>query len=144
LGTSWDVDGDSVHDGAECAYGTDPTSAASKPNAATCRDGAAAGTDTDQDGLLDNWETCKWRTSKAVVDSDGDGLGDCIEVMDTNGNGSMTNADAALVTQVAFNLISGDLASMDINGNGFITYADSIFIAQAVFNAASFATTPCL
>ena len=60
--------------------------------------------------------------------------GDCLEVMDVNGNGVATNADAVAVKQAVFSVIIGDLAAMDINGNGVITNADAVFIQQAVFN----------
>jgi hypothetical protein len=129
---SWDTDGDSVLDGAECALGADPTNTADKPSAAAC----GGSGDDDGDGLQNSWETCKWGTSNSSADSDGDGLSDCLEVMDVNGNGVVTNADAVAVKQAAFSVIIGDLAAMDINGNGALTNADAVFIQQAVFNVA--------
>jgi hypothetical protein len=127
---SWDSDGDAVLDGAECALGTDPANSSDKPSAIAC----GGGGDDDGDGLPNSWETCKWGTSNSSADSDGDGLGDCLEVMDVNGNGVATNADAVAVKQAVFSVIIGDLAAMDINGNGVITNADAVFIQQAVFN----------
>jgi hypothetical protein len=127
---SWDTDGDSVFDGVECALGTNPTDAGSRPGVAAC-----GGTgDSDGDGLLDAWEICKWGTSESNIDSDGDGLGDCLEVMDTNGNGVVTNADALAVKQAVFGVVVGDLAAMDINGNGVLTNGDAMFILHALFD----------
>jgi hypothetical protein len=60
--------------------------------------------------------------------------GDCLEVMDVNGNGAVSNADAVVVKQAAFSMIIGDLWAIDINGNGVITNADAVFIQQAVFD----------
>jgi hypothetical protein len=47
--------------------------------------------DDDGDGLLNTWETCKWGTDPNVIDSDGDGRGDCKEAADVDGNGGSTS-----------------------------------------------------
>jgi hypothetical protein len=110
-----------VLDGAECALGTDPANRASVPTVAQC-----GGTgDTDGDGLQNAWETCKWGTNPGIVDSDGDGIGDCTEAVDTNGNGiilgdfgadGLNSARATLLSAAAF----GKDGDFDLNGNGIV------------------------
>jgi hypothetical protein len=133
---SWDTDGDAVRDGVECALGTDPTDPGSSPTDQQCRNGLPVDTDSDTDGILDDWEQCKWGSAVDATDSDGDGASDCFEAMDTNGNGFLTPADAVLVLRVVFALGDGDFAAMDINGNGFLTSADGTLIMRAVFSIA--------
>ena len=82
-GPSWDTDGDGALDGVECQLGTNPRSAASKPAVAQC----GGATDADHDGLTAAAERCKWGTADTAADSDGDGLKDCVEANDTNGDG---------------------------------------------------------
>lgn len=82
---------------------------------------------------MNAWETCHWGTSNGSADSDGDGLRDCVEAFDVNGNSIVTNADAVFVQQVVFAVIGADW-TFDINGNGTITNGDAILIKQAVFN----------
>ena len=95
-----DSDGDRVTDGAECALGSDPANAASKPAApvpGTDADGdglsdafeAMIGTnpnakDTDGDGLQDGWEYKGYGSNPLVVDTDGDGVTDGCEVASLN------------------------------------------------------------
>ena len=62
-----DTDGDSVLDGAEVLSGSNPLSAASKPD------------DTDHDGLSDDYET-SIGTKPLNPDTDGDALSDSLEV----------------------------------------------------------------
>ena len=66
-----DTDGDRVLDGAECALGTNPASAASKPTPAQC----GPVTDTDGDRLSDRVETCGYNTNRLVNDTDVDNDG---------------------------------------------------------------------
>ena len=82
-GPSWDTDNDGVRDGVECALGTNPRDRTSKPTVATCGGGA----DADIDGLTAAEERCKWGTNDTLTDSDGDGLRDCVEANDIDGNG---------------------------------------------------------
>jgi hypothetical protein len=96
----------------------------------------ASDSDDDDDGLTDYAELCGWGTLAAgtgSTDSDADGLGDCREVMDVNGNGLITNGDATLVQQAFFSLIAGDRASMDVNRNAVITNGDATLARQAFF-----------
>jgi len=132
---SWDSDGDSVLDGAECTLGTDPANPASKPTTAQC-----GGTgDTDGDGLLNAWETCKWSTNPAVQDSDGDTKGDCVEAVDTDGNGivdyggdALNSARATLLPAASF----GKDGDFDLNGNNVLMGdfgADTLTVARMAF-----------
>jgi hypothetical protein len=121
---SWDSDGDAVRDGAECALGTDPANRLSRPSAAAC-----GGTgDTDTDGLLNAWETCKWGTNINVIDSDGDTRGDCKEAADVDGNGAVNLNDvvayakAALLAPAAF----GKDGDFDIDGNNVLNLNDVV------------------
>jgi hypothetical protein len=65
-----DSDGDSVLDRAECALGTNPADAGSKPGVVS--------PDGDNDQLPDAWETAL-RSNPAIGDSDADGVRDGIE-----------------------------------------------------------------
>ena len=133
--TSWDTDGDTVPDGVECAAGTDPTTAAGTGNGAADRSACASlygSADADEDGLRDYLERCKWQTNPNGSDTDGDGMGDCHEAYDVNGNGFVTTADASLVLRAASGIDAGDLAAEDANGNGFVAPADRTIILRAV------------
>jgi hypothetical protein len=128
---SWDSDGDGVLDGAECALGTDPANPASRPTTAQC---GAAG-DTDGDGLQNAWETCKWGTNPALIDSDGDTKGDCVEAADVDGNGvvSFTGdviyyAKAILLSTASF----GKDGDFDIDGNNALNFTGDV-IQEAKF-----------
>jgi hypothetical protein len=129
-GTSWDTDGDVVPDGVECVLGTSPV-VNSFDHRNTCNSSQADG-DDDSDGLQNDWETCGWKSSPSVIDSDGDGLCDALEAMDVNGNGVVTNGDAVFIQQHTLGIIVGDAAAMDINRNGVITNGDRIFVIQAI------------
>lgn len=128
-GPSWDTDGDAVRDGAECALGFDPRSAASKPGAATC--GGAA--DLDLDGLSVSAEKCKWGTSDTLADSDGDGIKDCVEANDTNGDGVANFPADVLNSAKAANSIIQKTLDFDLNGDGVVTFpGDTILSAKMV------------
>ena len=128
---AWDTDGDAVRDGFECAHGFDPTDPMSKPTAEQC-----GGTgDTDGDGLLDAWENCKWGTNPAVVDTDGDGRGDCKEAADVDGNGVVNfvgdviyYAQATLLSPALF----GKDGDFDIDGNNLVNFVGDV-IEEAKF-----------
>jgi hypothetical protein len=131
-GPSWDTDGDSVRDGVECLGGTNPRVAAAGDRT-TCSSLAGGTGDTDGDGIDDTAEFCKWGSSRTVQESDGDGLGDCTEVMDVNGNGLVTNGDATLIRSAFFGVIGND-GDFDTNGNGAVTNGDAIQVQQAFFS----------
>ncbi len=124
-GPSWDTDGDSMPDGPECVRGYDPTSPASKPSVAEC-----GGTgDGDGDGLLNGWETCGWGTNSTLIDTDGDGMGDCKEAADVDGNGvldyggdGLGTAKAILLPPSAF----GKGGDFDIDKNGVLDFGSDV------------------
>jgi hypothetical protein len=94
--------------------------------------------DSDGDGLLDAWETCKWGTYASdpdgpggidPQDSDGDGIGDCTEAVDTNGNGiilgdfgsdALNSARATLLPAGVGPGQFGKDGDFDLNGNNVI------------------------
>ena len=128
-GPSWDTDGDGVRDGAECALGTNPRSAASRPSAAACGGGA----DADVDGLPASAETCKWGTSDASGDSDGDGLKDCIEANDTNGDGVQNFPGDTVNSAKAANGVIVRTLDFDLNGDASVNFpGDTILSAKMV------------
>ena len=131
-GPSWDTDGDGVLDGVECSIGTNPRFAAAGDMGA-CRSFAGGSADTDGDSIDNGAEVCKWGTNQLVHDSDGDGLGDCREIMDVNGNKVVTSSDAVIVLQAVFAVIGND-GAFDINGNGVVTASDSTLIKQVIFD----------
>jgi hypothetical protein len=132
-GPSWDTDGDGVRDGVECTLGHNPRSRTDRPSTADC-----GGTgDSDGDGLPDAWETCKWGTNPAVIDSDGDTLGDCKEAADVDGDGQtnlhdvVATAKAALLADAAF----GKDGDFDIDGDSRVNLNDVVQEAKVALIA---------
>ena len=132
-GTSQDNDGDGASDGAECTLGTDPNDPASRPSTAAC----GGTTDADGDGLTAASETCKWGTDDTLVDSDGDGIKDCVEANDTNGDGVQNfPGDTINSAKAAFN-INQQTSNYDLNGDGVVNFpGDTILSAKMAFNIA--------
>jgi hypothetical protein len=129
-GPSWDTDNDGVPDGYECAHGSNPRDPASRP-AALPDDNA----DDDGDGLLNGWERRGWGTNPGLVDSDGDGLGDCQEAADVDGNGvvSFTGdvnayAKAMLLPAASF----GSSMDFDLNKDGITNFVGDV-VQEAKF-----------
>jgi hypothetical protein len=126
-GPSWDANCNAKLDGKEasCPLATNPTG------------------DDDGDGLLNTWEVCKWGTNPNIVDSDGDGKGDCIEACDTDGNGLCGFGDDALNSARATLLPAGTGTGkfgkdgdFDLNGNNLLSGDfgnDTIRTAQYAF-----------
>jgi hypothetical protein len=139
-GPSWDSDGDTVLDGAECTLGTDPANPASVPSTALC---GGSSVDTDGDGLRDAWETCKWGTNPNVgfTDTDGDGLGDCKEAADVNGD-SLVDFVGDVIYYAKAALIAGwgKDGDFDINGDGIVDFVGDV-IQEAKF---ALGAEPCL
>ena len=106
------------------------TTGAAADRAACVASLAFPNADDDGDGLLNAWEKCKWGSSNAAINTDGDALGDCKEVMDVNGNSMVTASDSTLIRQAVFGIIFGDLAAMDINAHGTVNASDSTLILQ--------------
>jgi hypothetical protein len=132
-GPSWDTDDDQVRDGIECQVGINPR-VASVGDRTACADWVADGlADWDGDGLLNAWEVCKWGSIPWEVDSDFDGIGDCVEALDINGSGVANPADATFVYRAAFGIMAGDW-TFDVNGNGQVSAADGSLIQRAFFD----------
>jgi subtilisin len=140
---AWDSDGDGARDGAECALGTDPTNAADRPTVAQC-----GGTgDFDGDGLKNAWESCKWGSNSIVIDSDGDGTGDCVEAADVDGNGvvdfvadNISYAKAALLPAGCGAGQYGKDGDFDMNGDGIVDFVADV-MQEAKF---ALGVEPCL
>ena len=129
-GPAWDTDNDGVLDGYECTHGSNPRDRASRP-AALPDDN----TDTDGDGLLNGWERRGWGTNPALVDSDGDGRGDCKEAADVDGNGlvnftgdAVAYAAATLRPTASF----GKTMDFDINKEGVVDFVGDV-VREAKF-----------
>jgi hypothetical protein len=128
LPVDFDSDGDHLHDGWECANGSNPMSASSKvlgPNA----------TDTDGDHVPDVWENRGYNASGGNSDSDGDGCGDMVEVGSVNGNRALEDADRLAVARRALNVLAVDVEQdyvLDISKNGVVDDGDRLFVARAV------------
>jgi len=126
-----DSDGDGVIDSVECAAGTDPVDAASKPPPpGTC-------TDADGDGVRDELESRGWGTSAAAGDSDGDGRPDGVEIVDVDGNGVVTLTDALVVARAASlvspftpPLTSVEVRAFDLDRNGVVNFNDALLAAR--------------
>jgi len=134
---SGDITYDDNNDGTWKGAGDDGPSWDDNMNAkldgreALCPSGVPT-TDTDKDGLTDRMEYCKWGSSPIKVDSDGDTKGDCVEVVDTNGDGAANLTDvvnaakAALLAEAAF----GRDGDFDINGDNAVNLTDVTQIAK--------------
>ena len=109
-GPSWDSNCDGVRDGVE---GSCPL--AVNPNG-----------DDDADGLKNTWEVCKWGTSPTVVDSDGDGLGDCKEAADVDGDGvvGLVSDFAYYIRAALWATRFGQDGDFDINGDNVLNIRD--------------------
>ncbi len=144
-----DSDGDRVTDGAECALGTDPASAASKPPVAPLGDAdhdgltdafeATLGTnpnavDTDADKANDGIEYKGYGSSPLVVDTDGDGCGDGREIASVNADKNVNSLDMLTLAQ---NFGTGFRSVLDINQDGKINSIDMLIVAK------NFISTPC-
>jgi len=129
-GPSWDTDSDGYLDGAECALGANPRDAASKPTTAAC--GGLA--DSDLDGLTAAVETCRLATRDDAADSDGDGLADCVEVNDNNGDNVQNFAGDTISTTRAANGIIAKAVDFDLNGDGVVNFAGDGILSARIAN----------
>jgi sugar lactone lactonase YvrE len=131
--TSRDTDGDRFLDGAECAMGTDPNNAGSKPSLGAC----AASGDPDGDKIQSRVEVCHYNTDPNDNDTDDalDGLPagpakDGCEIASINGDRVVNAADQLLLA----NAITAPfyLLSMDINKDGTIASGDQLIMASLI------------
>jgi hypothetical protein len=131
-GPSWDTDNDGVLDGVECQLGFNPRDAASHPSVSQC--GGMA--DADNDGLTVAVETCKWGTSDASADSDGDGIKDCVEANDLNGDGAQNFPGDTLNSAKASAGVIGRTMDFDLNGDGAVNFpGDTLLSAKMAAHA---------
>ena len=145
-----DSDGDRVLDGAECALGSDPMNAASKPAIPSLaldpdRDGLSTAfelsigsdptkADTDGDGINDGIEYKGYNTSPTNTDTDGDGCPDGREISSVDANTIVNSVDLLLI---ALRMGRTDQPVQDVNKDGIINVLD---LATAARN---FNSTPC-
>jgi hypothetical protein len=113
-GPSWDTDCDGVRDGVTCT--------------------ASDAVDNDGDNVSELREVCKWGTSDNSTDSDGDGLTDCLEIIDVNGDeigdfltDLLAYAQAALLPAAAF----GKDGDFDLNGDNTLDFLTDV-LGEAV------------
>jgi len=135
-GPSADTDADGVLDGYECAHASNPKNISSRPPALP--DDAQ---DSDGDGLLNGWERRGWGTDPNKVDTDGDGLGDCKEAADVDGNGNVnfTN-DTIAVAKAAVVPGFGRNGTFDINKDGIVNFTTDVIESAR----RALGVTPCL
>jgi CSLREA domain-containing protein len=124
-----DTDGDHFLDGAECALGTDPASATSKPALTAC---GATG-DADGDGVSNQVEVCRYNTNPNAANSDEDPCADGREAASVNDDYAVTAADLGLIAS-AFGPEGGMkyVLPFDVSRDGSITAAD-LGMAAMVF-----------
>ena len=128
-GPSWDTDGDGVLDGVECQLGTNPRDMASRPTMTAC----GGNTDADGDGLIASAERCKWGTSDTAADSDGDGVKDCIEANDNNGDGVQNFPGDTIASAKAAVAGAPKTNDYDLNGDGAVNFpGDTVLSAKMV------------
>jgi hypothetical protein len=125
-----DTDGDLYLDGPECARGTNPNSAASRPSPGACG-GLTA--DTDGDRVKNHLENCAYGSSPALVDSDGDatttGASDGCEVASLNADRVVNAGDQLLLAQELVRIPPpAKLSNIDLNKDGTISSGDQLIM----------------
>lgn len=125
-----DTDGDRVLDGPECALGTDPASAASKPPAAAC----GATTDADGDRLSERAEVCGYASNPNSNDTDRDmaaaGARDGCEAASINNDRVVNSGDQLLLVQEILRETTPSLrlVSFDLNKDGAVNAGDQLLM----------------
>jgi hypothetical protein len=149
-----DTDGDLVIDGAECALGTNPNDAGSRPPTdlpvASDTDGdglsntfeASLATDpndadSDGDGLKDGVEYKSYGSDPLLADSDGDGVSDDCEATSLNTDTVTNSGDQGLLSSEMIRVTPpAKLANYDINKDGTINSGDQGFQSSRVIPGA--------
>lgn len=141
-----DTDGDRFVDSAECALGTDPADAMSKPMTSppgdTDHDGltdAFEGTigtnpnlpDTDGDALLDGVEYLRYGSSPTNPNTDGDTCGDGREAASVNDDQKVNSTDQLIIAQ-SFGLLGSPKYNLDfdVNRDDRINSTDQLITAK--------------
>ncbi len=137
----FDTDGDRTGDAAECALGSNPGSAASKPANPTPGDvdkdrlpdvlEIAIGSnpndgDSDDDGINDGFEYKGYNTSPNGTDTDGDGCADDTEITDVTGSRKTDIVDLFLVAQ---SMDHTARPNHDITKDGAVNVVDLFLVA---------------
>ena len=125
--TNADTDGDRIRDGAECALGSNPNNVASVPP--TCA--SLAQLDTDNDRLCDPFEV-SIGSNPALIDTDGDKIGDGVEYRGYTTSPTITNSDGDTGVSVGQCTDNIEITSMD--GNTITNSTDLLIVAQS-FNS---------
>jgi hypothetical protein len=144
-----DTDGDRVTDAAECALGSDPNNAASKPaNPPPAQDPdsdrlstAFEGTigtnpnlvDSDGDGMQDGWEYKGYGSNPLAIDTDADGTRDGCEAASLNGDTIVNPGDQAMLASEILRVPPpAKLGNFDLNKDGVINPGDQAFQASRI------------
>jgi hypothetical protein len=142
-----DTDGDNALDGAECLFGTDPTSAASfpprVPSGDADRDGlpdALEGTlgtnplahDTDGDTVTDGVEVRGFNSDPLASDTDSDGCEDRREIASVNGDHLVNVFDIFVVASAAGVTHTAYAAPFDLNRDNTVNVLDLMFGVRQV------------
>jgi len=147
--TNRDTDGDRFLDGAECAVGTNPASAASKPTIAQCAAfvGVASNVDSDGDRLRDHIEFCNYNTDPNDTDTDKDQDGfpttglakDGCEAASFNNDRIVTSGDQLLLALEIVREVTPSLrmVNMDINKDGVVSSGDQLLQVQFMITLGS-------
>jgi hypothetical protein len=130
--TAMDSDGDLFTDGAECALGTDPMNASSKPTDSSCATflGVTTSTDTDADGVRDVIEYCHYGSDRTKTDTDGDGAADGCEIASVDNVSTVNDTDKNLVwAHLGATLGFGSyVLDFDVDRNGAIAAQDAQWV----------------
>jgi hypothetical protein len=130
-----DTDGDRTLDGAECALGTNPVDAASKPTAGQCAAGVGVGvtltTDSDGDGVKDYVEFCYYNSDRLSAETDADGCGDAREISSVNDDHGVDSRDLGMVASgFGPSTNATYVVDFDVNKDGVIASNDLGFLAS--------------
>jgi hypothetical protein len=123
-----DSDGDNYLDGVECALGTNPNLASSRPAATSC---GPTG-DFDADGISTRFEFCHYGTDAARTNTDADACNDGREIASVNASNTVDVIDLQQVASEAGSYAfpgSAVKADFDITKNGTIDVIDLQIVA---------------